>query len=264
MKALWIGIVVGVLLLAAVPVAQADLPSEGKVQMLYNMLAPSVVEVVGEREEFSPWTGQVEIKRVIGTGWVIEDEIVVTAEHVAHASKMLKVYTDDPNTAPMEWYSLSKWNDGGVGMPRERRKDLGLIASVLATDDLNDLGLLRVPKLPKVRKLVLGDSDKVQVGQFLIAIGNGLGLFRTLGLGIVTYVNRTLPDNSFLLEHMTQTQSMIYPGLSGGPLFNMQGEVVGMAEAGNNLGQGFATPSNVIRNWLPQRVRLKEWLSGGQ
>jgi len=128
-------------------------------------------------------------------------------------------------------------------------------AEVLVRDPVNDLALLRIPLKEKVRYLRLGDSDTVQVGQKVLAIGNPFGLQGTLTTGVVSSLGRTIRDeNGNDLEDMIQTDAAINPGNSGGPLLDSQGTVIGVNTAiygpGGNIGIGFAMPINTAKQML--------------
>ena len=128
-------------------------------------------------------------------------------------------------------------------------------AEILARDQVNDLALLKIDvrkKLPIVR---LGDSDPVQVGQKVLAIGNPFGLNGSLTTGVISSLGRTIEDeNGNKLEDMIQTDAAINPGNSGGPLLDSQGNVIGVNTAiygpGGNIGIGFAMPINVAKRML--------------
>lgn len=124
-------------------------------------------------------------------------------------------------------------------------------AVVLARDPIQDLAILQVKDSP-LRAIVLGDSDKLQPGQSVIAIGNALGEFQnTVSVGVISGLRRTVVASSGFgesetLEEVIQTDTAINRGNSGGPLLNLSGEVVGinvaMASGAENI--GFAIPSN--------------------
>ncbi len=124
-----------------------------------------------------------------------------------------------------------------------------LKAKIIGTDPKLDLALLKISdgNLPKVR---LGDSDKLRVGDWVVAIGNPFGLEQTVTAGIVSAKGRVIgagPYDSFI-----QTDAAINPGNSGGPLFNARGEVVGIntaiySRSGGNNGIGFAIPINLAK-----------------
>lgn len=124
----------------------------------------------------------------------------------------------------------------------------------MTRDPANDIAVLKVAKLglPEVE---LGDSDKMQIGQTVIAIGNALGEYRnTITRGVVSGIGRTViaGDNtgqSEVLENVIQTDAAINPGNSGGPLINLRGQVIGINVAMNQSGQliGFAIPINQVK-----------------
>ena len=130
-------------------------------------------------------------------------------------------------------------------------------ATVVARDAVNDMALVQIQdkNLPAVR---LGDSDSVQIGQTVIAIGNALGEYRnTVTKGVISGIGRNVVagDNrgsSEQLEGVFQTDAAINPGNSGGPLVNLQGEVIGMNTAINSQGQliGFAIPVNEAKRMI--------------
>ena len=133
-------------------------------------------------------------------------------------------------------------------------------ATVVGVDPHSDLAVLKVTDLPEgVHALPLGDSDKVAVGQTVIAIGNPFGVGSSMTSGIVSGVGRTIESGAtpFAIPRAIQTDAAINPGNSGGPLLNLQGEVIGVnaqiatggAEA--NAGVGFAIPSNIVRQVVP-------------
>ncbi len=127
-------------------------------------------------------------------------------------------------------------------------------ATVLARDPVNDLALIKIDADAKTY-LRLGDSDTLQVGQKVLAIGNPFGLEGTLTTGIVSSLGRTIRDeNGTDLEDMIQTDAAINPGNSGGPLLDSQGSVIGVNTAiygpGGNIGIGFAMPINVAKRML--------------
>jgi len=161
-----------------------------------------------------------------GTGFVIfsKDGLVLTNKHVV--------------TDKEAEYTVVA-NDG------EKYK-----AEVLARDPFNDVAILKVEKLnlPEVK---LGDSDKISIGQTVIAIGNALGEYRnTITRGVISGVGRKIVAGSaserVVLENVIQTDAAINLGNSGGPLINLRGEVIGINTAVNLQGQliGFALPIN--------------------
>lgn len=128
-------------------------------------------------------------------------------------------------------------------------------AQILARDPSNDLALIRINPKGKVPFLRLGDSDTLQVGQKVLAIGNPFGLEGTLTTGVISSLGRALTaENGARLEGMIQTDAAINPGNSGGPLLDSQGNVIGINTAiygpGGNIGIGFAMPINRAKMML--------------
>jgi S1-C subfamily serine protease len=123
-------------------------------------------------------------------------------------------------------------------------------AQLLSRDEANDLALLQIMPRTKLPALHLGDSDGLQVGQKVLAIGNPFGLDGTLTTGIVSSLGRSIRgENERTLEGLIQTDAAINPGNSGGPLLDSAGNVVGINTAilgpnGGNVGIGFAMPIN--------------------
>jgi S1-C subfamily serine protease len=122
-------------------------------------------------------------------------------------------------------------------------------AQLLSRDEANDVALLQIQPRKKLPALHLGDSDGLQVGQKVLAIGNPFGLEGTLTTGIVSSLGRTIRgENERTLEGLIQTDAAINPGNSGGPLLDSAGNVVGINTAilgpNGNIGIGFAMPIN--------------------
>jgi S1-C subfamily serine protease len=122
-------------------------------------------------------------------------------------------------------------------------------AQLLSRDEANDVALLQITPRAKLPTLHLGDSDALQVGQKVLAIGNPFGLQGTLTVGIVSSLGRSIRgDNDQTLEGLIQTDAAINPGNSGGPLLDSAGNVVGINTAilgpNGNIGIGFAMPIN--------------------
>ncbi len=128
-------------------------------------------------------------------------------------------------------------------------------AQLLNRDQYNDLALLQITPKKKLPILHLGDSDQLQVGQKVLAIGNPFGLEGTLTVGIVSSLGRTIrSENNTELEGLVQTDAAINPGNSGGPLLDSQGNVLGINTAilgqNGNIGIGFAMPINRAKAML--------------
>jgi 2-alkenal reductase len=140
-------------------------------------------------------------------------------------------------------------------------------AEVIGTDVDSDLAVIRVESLPDgVTPIPLGDSNAVQVGQFVVAIGNPFGEAGSLSLGIVSGLGRTLDSDRiaegggrYALPRVIQTDAAINPGNSGGPLLNLAGEVIGVNSAirtstGTNSGVGFSIPVNAVHRVIPSLI----------
>jgi S1-C subfamily serine protease len=129
-------------------------------------------------------------------------------------------------------------------------------AEILVRDQTDDLALIRIDPKRKLPHLNLGDSDHLQVGQKVLAIGNPFGLSGTLTTGVVSSVGRDIQgENNQTLEGMIQTDAAINSGNSGGPLLDSQGNVIGINTAiygpnGGNVGIGFAIPINRVKTML--------------
>jgi len=142
-------------------------------------------------------------------------------------------------------------------------------ADVVGTDPGGDLAVIKVDVSPEVlHPLPLGDSDQLQVGQIVVAIGNPFGLDQTMTWGIVSALGRSLRSlqaatqgSYFAMGDVIQTDAAINPGNSGGPLLNLRGEVVGVNQSirtngmvmgePTNAGIGFAVSSNLVRQVVP-------------
>ncbi len=139
--------------------------------------------------------------------------------------------------------------------------DDSLDAEVIGSDAPTDIALLKVDP-ENLTDVPIGDSDNVEVGDFVIAIGNPFGLGHTVTSGIVSALGRTgISRNG--LEDFIQTDASINPGNSGGALVNMRGELVGINSAiisrtGGNVGIGFAVPSEIARSIMRQILDFGE------
>ena len=136
-----------------------------------------------------------------------------------------------------------------------------LDAEVIGSDPATDIALLKVDSKNLI-DIKIGDSDIVQVGDFVIAIGNPFGLSHTVTSGIVSALGRTgISNNGY--EDFIQTDASINPGNSGGALVNMKGELVGINSAiisrsGGNVGIGFAVPSEIAQSIMQQILDFGE------
>jgi serine protease Do len=174
----------------------------------------------------------------LGTGFIIDaaEGLIVTNYHVVEDSEEVKIQiAEDDDLIPCE---------------------------VIGRDPELDVALLKVKVKTKLSSIALGDSDKIDVGEYVIAIGNPLGYGHTVSHGILSAKGRRNPE--FRLGRYLQTDASINPGNSGGPLVNMRGEVIGINNAIDARGQGigFAIPINLIKAVLPQ-LKTKGQVSRG-
>jgi S1-C subfamily serine protease len=124
-------------------------------------------------------------------------------------------------------------------------------ATIIGTDRSHDLAVIQI-KAPELTPMVLGDSNNLQVGQKVYAIGNPFGLAGTLTRGIVSSIRQVQEPDGMTIDDAIQTDASINPGNSGGPLLNMHGEVIGIntmiaSNVGQSAGIGFAIPINTAK-----------------
>jgi serine protease Do len=177
-------------------------------------------------------------ERSLGSGFIISpDGYILTNEHVVDGADEIKVRLDDGRS---------------------------FTAVVKGQDQKLDIALLKIDAggdLPVAR---LGDSDALQVGEWVMAIGNPFGLSETVTVGIVSAKGRVIGAGPY--DNFIQTDASINPGNSGGPLFDSQGRVVGINSAIVSGGQGigFAIPINAVKAILPQLKKtghvVRGWL----
>jgi serine protease Do len=165
-------------------------------------------------------------QRSLGSGFVISDDgYILTNNHVIEGADEIRV----------------KFDDG-----RE------LKGEVKGTDPKLDLALVKVTTSDKLPVADLGDSDAIQVGEWVMAIGNPFGLSETVTAGIISAKGRVIGSGPY--DDFIQTDASINPGNSGGPLFNARGDVVGINTAiiAGGQGIGFAIPVNMAKSIIPQ------------
>ncbi len=198
---------------------------------LYNRVNPSVVSIY----VFSNSQGEGQ-----GTGWLYDAEgRIVTNQHVVNGADYIEVTFSDGTKQP---------------------------AQFLGADETADLAVIQVNTYPAgTQALPLANSDQIQVGERVVAIGNPFGLAGTMTTGIVSGLGRTLsgrvsPEGGrFSAPDIIQTDAAINPGNSGGPLINLNGEVVGVnkaivSETGVNSGIGFSISANTVRRIVPSLI----------
>ena len=128
-------------------------------------------------------------------------------------------------------------------------------AKVIGRDAKTDIAVIKINAKTNLPAATLGDSDRLEVGEWVVAIGNPFGLDSTVTSGIVSAKGRHIGQGPY--DNFIQTDASINPGNSGGPLINLRGEVIGINTAifsrtGGNMGIGFAIPINLVKELLPQ------------
>jgi len=177
----------------------------------------------------------------VGSGFIVrENGIIVTCHHVIQNARKINVITSDGKN-----YS----------------------AKLIGSDEKTDLALLKIDEesLPTVK---LGDSDKLRVGQIVIALGNPFGLFgeATVTMGVISAIGRTIRTDRGIFENLIQTDAAINPGNSGGPLINSDGEVIGVNNSIVPFAQGigFAIPINTLKAIFDDLIKygrvIRPWL----
>ena len=181
-----------------------------------NSIKPSVVHI-----EVVKKTGQIKYKS-LASGLIVDREgFVLTNEHVVDDAKSITV------TLPSK-----------IEYPAE----------IIGTDKQTDLALIKIKTEEELLVAKLGNSDEVEVGEWVVAVGNPYGFDRTVSFGIVSGKGRVLPNlpvQNQLINDFIQTDAAIDPGSSGGPLVNLRGEVIGINSIGFGRGQGFTIPINI-------------------
>ncbi len=137
-------------------------------------------------------------------------------------------------------------------------------AKIIGTDPLSDIAVLKIESDETFKPVKFGDSDLARIGDWVIAIGNPFGLGGTVTSGIISARNRSIGLSRY--EDFIQTDASINQGNSGGPLFNMDGDVVGVNTAilsqGGSIGIGFAIPSNNAKQVVDQLIKYGETKRG--
>jgi Do/DeqQ family serine protease len=138
--------------------------------------------------------------------------------------------------------------------------DREIVAKIVGSDPETDVAVLQI-KADDLQALPIADSDQLQVGDFVVAIGNPFGLRQTVTSGIVSALGRSGIGNKY--ENFIQTDASINPGNSGGALINLNGELVGINSAiystsGGNIGIGFAIPANTVQVVMKQIIEYGE------
>lgn len=172
----------------------------------------------------------------LGSGFIVDEQgHIITNNHVVAGSDEIYVKLSDNTEVP---------------------------AKIVGTDPKTDIALLKIEMKDKLPYVTFGDSTKSRIGDIVIAIGNPLGFGGTVTTGIISSKGRDLGANQDdLVDNFIQTDAAINTGNSGGPLFDIEGRVIGVnasvpdVNGGTNIGIGFAIPSNTVQDIMGQ---LKE------
>ncbi|MBK6703982.1 MAG: trypsin-like peptidase domain-containing protein [Caulobacteraceae bacterium] len=242
---------IAVFVLAAPALAQSRLPAEGFAD-LNDRLSPAVVNIatsqrvegIEDLPRFPPGSPMERLNEgqeegggaqitSLGSGFIISpDGVVVTNNHVVESADAIEVI-----------------------LQNGRRYE----ATVVGRDPATDIAVLRVHAGQQLPYVNMGDSDTARVGDIVLAIGNPFGLGGSLSVGVVSARNRNIDAGRY--DDFIQTDAAINRGNSGGPLFNTDGEVIGVNTAivsptGASVGVGFATPTSIVRPVVDQIVRF--------
>jgi serine protease Do len=208
--------------LARVATQLADLTERLKPGLVYVRVQQRATAPKDEPPRDEPG----EPRRSTGSGFIIDPSgLIVTNAHVVESAGQIQVRLEDGRRFP---------------------------ATVVGRDSRVDLALIKIEGATKLTVLPLGDSNRLRVGELVLALGNPFGLEQSVSFGIVSRKGAPLtvaaPGFDFI-----QTDAAINPGNSGGPLVNVSGEVVGVnSMAARNGTIGFAIPSNLVKMLLPQ------------
>jgi S1-C subfamily serine protease len=205
---------------------------------IYKRSAPGVVQITATSSAAANPFGGTESQRALGSGFVFDKAgYIITNYHVIEGAGSIEVTFS--NNASID-------------------------ARLVGSDPSTDIAVLKVEMTASaLTPLPLGDSDAVEVGDSVVAIGNPFGLSRTATAGIVSALQRQITAPSqYAIDHVIQTDAPINHGNSGGPLINARGEVIGVnaqIETGGtsegNTGVGFAIPSNTVKSAAAQLIK---------
>ncbi len=219
----------------------ADARCAQAIPEIFEQVSPAVVAITATT--INPYLPTERVTRVAGSGVIFDASgLVLTNAHVVLGRQTVTVTLDNGTTIPAQ----------GVGI-----------------DPILDVAVVRIspPKDATIPVATFGRSEQLKVGEEVLAIGNPMGLEQTLTRGVVSAINRILPDAPLsIMEPLIQTDTPINPGNSGGPLLNRCGEIVGVNTAILSDAQniGFAIPIDLIKSILPsllERGRIvRPWL----
>lgn len=233
---------------ASIPAGPPPLSTDEEVNIrVYKQVSPGVVNITATVVEYDWFFAPYATEGTTGSGCVLDtDGNILTNYHVIQSADSLEVTLPDQ----------TKYR-----------------AKVVGFDKQNDIAVIRLASVPKDRlhPIAIGDSNALNVGQKVLAIGNPLGLQNTLTTGIISSLGRRIrTEEGDLVDNVIQTDAAINPGNSGGPLLNTAGEMIGIntlifsIRGGGNIGIGFAIPANTIRRVASELIRegriLRPWI----
>jgi len=212
------------------------LETERNTIKVFSSVSPSVVLVVNRRYRRDAFSGRTRIKKGSGSGFIWDRKgHIVTNYHVVRGGARLEVVVNK-----------TKYT-----------------AKLVGTAPKRDIAVLKLVGAPahRLRPVSVGRTTSVMVGQKALAIGSPFGLQRSLTVGVISALNRSIRGaGGVKIPGMIQTDAAINPGNSGGPLLNSRGQLIGMntmiyTKSGSNAGIGFAVPVHFIRRIVPQLIK---------
>ena len=199
---------------------------------LAEKLTPSVVNISSfSQSETENGEGNTPLSESLGSGFIIDGNgYIITNNHVVDKAESISITLSD-NTKTE--------------------------ARVIGKDPKTDLALIKIETKRPLNAVKFGDSDKIRVGDWVLAIGNPFGLGSSVTAGIVSAKSRDIESGPY--DSFIQTDASINQGNSGGPMFNLQGEVIGISSAifsttGASQGVGFAIPAN-LAGWVISQLK---------
>jgi S1-C subfamily serine protease len=216
-------------------------PCNAPLTSIFKQVSPAVVFITAV--SINPYRMNDRVEHVVGSGFIIDNSgLILTNAHVVFGRQLIVVTLDDGSAVP---------------------------AQLVGADPIFDLAILKIPKPTEgtLNVVPLGNSDRVQVGEEVIAIGNPLGLDQSFTRGVISAINRVLPETFFSFqEPLLQMDTPVNAGNSGGPLVNRCGQVVGITTSAIPEAQniGFSIPINMAKTLIPALIKdgrvIRPWL----
>ncbi|OGW57296.1 MAG: hypothetical protein A2Z09_01115 [Nitrospirae bacterium RBG_16_43_8] len=238
-------IIVIIILLILFPISTYALSLDEETDIkIYEETGPGVVNIITTTVSYDFFLNPIPGQGAASGSIIDKKGHILTNYHVVENAKKLEVTLFDG----------SKWQ-----------------AELVGVDSSTDLAVIKInAPVEKLKPIPFGDSSNLKVGQKVLAIGNPFGLERTLTVGIVSSLGRTLRvTDGRLIRSVIQTDAAVNPGNSGGPLLDSSGRVIGINNAifspvGASIGIGFAVPVNTAKEVIPQLIErghvLRPWL----